>query len=319
MMFFFMNSTANITLHAFRIENFDETLKGSNLYEEISAKLSHTSTIGQRVRLVSDEEDSDQDVLTQFVHLKTAKAVAGNIWRIAPSEDTPRIPKEFLEKNQITSSDIIHDEEAKNFFTRKSTFFFYVNNKNVLITNVPRTRIRQLKNYLNWLVDREDNQFVFTTIMKVPEGLNLNDITKIVISDNPNWRNDKDDSIQLAPQTDSLISFNPESLKGMFNFMKSVSGLEEIYRKNAILAKVSISFKKPKKMDDEEYKRLLAVHLSLPADNENIVVTDRNGNAIKSSEFEVTQKIECGTDEFGNIIFDDIVRLMKDFSNTFKI
>lgn len=316
-MFFFMN-TKLITLHAYSIESIDESLKECNLYEEISTHLSKESTIGQRIRNVSsDEEDTDQDVLTEFTHSNTHKYVAGNIWRIAPSVDTPRIPKNFLEKKQISSSDIVHDEEAKNFFTRKSSSFFYINKNNLLITNVPKTRIRQLKIYLNWLVGREKDQFVFSSKMIMPEGLSLNDIKRIVISDNPAWRTKEDDSFQLTPKTDSLVSFNPETLKGMFDFMNYVPSLKKVYQEKAILAKVSIDFKKPKKMDDETYKHLLAVHLNLPIDNENITVYDNKGNKIKSSEFEKTKKVECCTDEFGNIIFNEIVRHMKDFSNTF--
>lgn len=315
-MFFFMD-TKLITLHAYSIESIDESLMEGNLYKEISTRLSKESTIGQRIRYVSDEEDTDQDVLTEFTHSITDKYVAGNIWRIAPSVDTPRIPKNFLEKKQITSSDIVHDEEAKNFFTRKSTSFFFINKNNILITNVPKTRIRQLKIYLNWLVGREKDQFVFTSMMKMPEGLSLNDIKRITISDNPKWHTKEDDSFQLTPKSESLVSFNPESLKGMFDFMNSVPALKKVYQEKAILAKVSIDFKKPKKMDDETYKRLLAVHLSLPIDNNDITVLDNNGNRIKSSEFEETKKVECCTDDFGDIIFNEIVRHMKDFSNTF--
>lgn len=318
-MFFFMD-TKFITLHAYNVESMDESFKEENFYEKISTHLSKESTIGQRVRYVSgeDDTDTDQDVLTEFTHSETHKYVAGNIWRIAPSVDTPRIPKNILDKKQITSSDIIHDEEAKNFFTRKSTSFFYINKNNILITNVPRTRIRQLRIYLNWLVGREEeNQFVFTSKMKMPEGLSLNDIKRITITDNPAWHTKENDSFQLTPKTDSLVSFNPESLKGMFDFMNSVPSLKKVYQENAILAKVSIDFKKPKKMDDKTYKRLLAIHLNLPIDNENITVYDNKGNKIKSSEFEETKKVECSTDEFGNIIFNEIVRHMKDFSNTF--
>ena len=79
---------------------------------------------------------------------------------------------------------MIYKSRKKNITYLQRSLLFSLN-KHFLVTNLPKSRIKSLQVYLNWLLEavRGDKLYKFTPKVKAPDSTQLSQISNIVFAD----------------------------------------------------------------------------------------------------------------------------------------
>lgn len=136
------------TLQAYDIENEEIGKAYSDLQEKLKEKL-EAREIADIRRMKLNPESPEEDLLSDFAI--TERYVFGVMWRISPAKEVPSIP-EGLFKNPTIQIDDIQEQEKRISLICKDHYYFSLN-KHFLVTNLPKSRIKSLQVYLNWLLE----------------------------------------------------------------------------------------------------------------------------------------------------------------------
>ena len=284
-----MTKNKIISLLAYEIDATNIKVEHSDLTHNLIQRLnSQKEKAGER-RMRLSSESFDEDILTDYSINASRPYVWGVMWRIAPSKDMPNIPEGLFNNEKIMTHDIKSEDGKENLLQRKDVYYFAIDNK-YLVTNLPKTRIKSLQNYFNWFLEvlRGDKLYSFTPVIEIPEVPSLSDVKNIVIGGTPIYKGTKEKE-ENTGVTNKVCNFALEKLKGLVNEMPDLKILME---KNILSARLVINFRKPKKMEDEEYKRMLGTVMKPIGDEEGIALKLKNGKKISGKDILLSKIVE---------------------------
>lgn len=313
-----------ITLHAFSIKNNTISKSSSMLYTKLLEKLESSETSEDRCMILNEEdENKERDLISSYELTKSINAIFGTIIRIASSEDLPNIPEELLQK-KLFSIDDLNDNLTGNI-CRHHYYFLLEDNYVVTYWSGNRT-IKNLQTYISWFV--EDELLEFTPIVTAPPDMKLSDLDNIKIqdpisiksADNKTKENDSyDKNITTVdnkkfPLAKSVLN----SLKNIINF-NDVTSIKDEELKQVISAELLIKFKKPAKMTEDDYARILGATLKPMSDIDSVVFsTKNNGKVITGKDLLKTKVLNIDVTENGKISEPALHQEMSKFLNELK-
>ena len=275
-----------ITLHAYEIENEEIGSAYSDLMEKLAAKLLiQKETAGDR-RLNLNKESKEEDLLSDYS--ANDRYVFGVMWRIAPANGSPSIPDGLFDHEKIQMSEIQKSGDEFPLICKDHSYFSV--NKNFLVTNIPKSRIKSLQIYLNWLLEatRGDKAYVFTPKIEAPHGIRLSDIKNIVVKD-PSFRDKKKNTEKKEEQSHKVFKFATDQLISLLN---EIPDLQQMIENKILSAQLLVKFTKPSKMEEEDYKKLLGAYMKPICDTDGVTFTTNNGKKIKGTDILLTKVVE---------------------------
>lgn len=295
-----MSNIKNITLLAYDIENEDLSPNYSDLFDNLKQKLGQGEIADNR-RMKLNSESTEEDLLSDFAVAQNY--IYGVMWRIAPSKEIPRIPDGLFKNPKIQINDIRSNDE-KFLLTCKEHYYFAVNKK-FLITSLPKTRIKSLQVYLNWLLEayRGEKRYNFISKIKTPENTKLSEIKYIVFKSSNEEKEEKADDIL------SLV------LTRLRKIIAEDTDLSEILENRVFKAKLQLDISKPRKMDDANYKKLLGTYMNPISDTDGISYKLENGKTISGTNILQSKTVCIEMIDDGKISEQNLIQEMQLYLN----
>ena len=294
-----------IKLQAYDIENDEIDKAYSDLQENLHTKLS-AGEIADIRRMKLNADLPDEDLLSDFS--LTKHYIFGVMWRISPAKEIPSIP-EGLFKNPTIHIAEIQEKEDKISLVCKEHYYFSLNN-HFLVTNLPKSRIKSLQTYLNWLLEnlRGDKLYRFTPKVKAPDSTRLSDIKNISFID-PSFKKNKKEEPKNV-QDFKVYKFAESLLK---NIIEEVPDLQDMLDKKILSAQLLVKFTKPRKMDNDDYEKLLGAYMKPIADDDGVTFKLKNGKKITGSQILRTKDVEVEMIDDTKISEQDLIQEMEQF------
>ena len=273
-----------MTLQAYDIENEEIGRAYSDLQELLRAKLL-TGEIADVRRMKLNADSPEEDLLSDFALAK--QYIFGVMWRISPAKEVPSIPEGLFKNKTIQITDI-QEKEDNILLVCKEHYYFALNNY-FLVTNLPKSRIKSLQTYLNWLLEavRGDKLYKLTPKVKAPENMRLSEISNIVFKDpSKKVKNKK------APEEKNVFKVFNFAEGFLKNIVEEVPDLQEMLDKKILSAQLLVKFTKPRKMDEDDYEKLLGAYMKPIGDDDGITFKLKNGKKITGSSILRIKDIE---------------------------
>ena len=309
-----MDNKKKITLQAYDIENKEIEQAYSDLQSKLKAKLNaHGMADSRRMKL--NLESTEEDLLSDYAISELY--VFGVIWRIAPAKEVPSIPDKLFENATIQINDI-QDQEKNASLICKDHYYFSLNN-HFLITNLPKSRVKSLQVYLNWLLESErgDKLYKITPKVKAPKDIKLSEIKNIVFT-NPTQKEDKEKKKKKEKEAEKekgktvsrIFEFAEESLKKV---IEDIPNLQKMIDSNILSAKLLVNFSKPRKMEEDDYERLLGAYMKPISDSDGVTFKLKDGKKISGSDILRIKNVEIEKIDDTRISEQELIQEMEAF------
>lgn len=294
------------TLQAYDIENEEIGKAYSDLQEKLKEKL-EAREIADIRRMKLNPESPEEDLLSDFAI--TERYVFGVMWRISPAKEVPSIP-EGLFKNPTIQIDDIQEQEKRISLICKDHYYFSLN-KHFLVTNLPKSRIKSLQVYLNWLLEavRGDKLYKFTPKVKTPDSTQLSQISNIVFAD-PTKKlkgKKKEEKIENAIK---VFKCAEDLLK---KIVEEIPDFQQMLDNKILSAQLLVKFTKPRKMEEEDYEKLLGAYMKPISDADGVTFKLKNGKKITGSNILRTKNVEIEMIDDVRISEPALIQEMEEF------
>lgn len=316
-----------VTLRAFFIKNPNLTTATSEVYDNLLDRLQKSETTEERCMLLNVEDpNKEKDLISYYEDLNISKSIFATMLRIAPGEDAQHITDELLKRKIFSIDDLENLEENKLEITPaicRDHYYFSLNNE-YLVTNLPGNRtITNLQTYIGWFIKNE--LLEFTPIIIPPTDTKLSDLKGIVVKDPINTptstsvSNDKSNT-NLSTTHEKSIRLNKYVINIIKDLLRDNKTLQETELGQLISAELLIKFKKPKKMSEDEYKKILGAYLKPVADLDNISFRPTNGKSIiKGKDLLKTKIVDIDVTKTGKISEPALLQEMSKFLIELKL
>lgn len=271
------------TLQAYDIENEEIGKAYSDLQEKLKTKLEAREIADVR-RMKLNPESPEEELLSDFAI--TTRYVFGVMWRIAPAKEVPSIPEGLFKNPTIQINDI--QEQEKNISLICKDHYYFSLNKYFLVTNLPKSRIKSLQVYLNWLLEavRGDKLYKLTPKVKAPDNTRLSEIRNIVFVD-PAQKEKK--KMQKVEPDYKVFKFAEGFLK---NIVEEIPDLQQMLDNKILSAQLLVKFTKPRKMEEKDYEKLLGTYMKPISDADGVTFKLKNGKKITGNNILRTKNVE---------------------------
>lgn len=297
-----------VTFRVFVIKNEQLTHDSTDLKDVLRAKLG-TSTIESRLQLVREGDDSEKDLLGSFAPAtgtdSNASWVFGTMMRLKPAKELKAVPDNFAELPFIPEDELRQLVEIEGKTICSSLYHFMIQGK-YLVTDLPQIQtINSLQKYLNNLLS--PRTYGFAPLVQ-HQDLKLKDIETVTFKD----------SLTDLPdnQQERGISLKRIVSSAIRCISPNVTGLNSIMDKNMVAARMTLSFKRPKKMSIEEYTRKLSAVLAPVQDLDNVFFTFNDGRKLLGSEIVRTYKETLEDDVINQMTY---IRCMREILNSIEV
>lgn len=293
----------NIVLQAYNIEHDDMKSPHSDLFERIKKRWEDSNTAADR-RLSLSSSSSEEDVLAG---LNVAENyVIGILMRIAPTKEVPTIPDELFQGKTIQISETYTEDNTASV-TVLSTFYFLVT-KDFIISTLPHSQIKRLQTYLNWWLSfgGEEKNYKFAPMIKFPEDYKLSDMKELALGEQyviPH-------STQAIHTGCKVIDVAAEYIR---EHISNVPSVDELIKNNILNARLVISFSRPRKMTQEDFKAQLSSYIKPIADAEDVKIKLKHGKVIKGKDVLNTKTVSVQRLDNARISEPDLFDELKEF------
>lgn len=297
-------------LRAFRIENNEITQSNSGLLNNLANKLNGSKAENRRMQLNAEDIKREEDLISDF-NVNEQNFVSGVILRITHAEDVPNIPDEFLQHEKISINEL-DTIEAGTSIIYKEHYYFLLDNSLVITNLQGNITIARFQTYINWLLEKERKTILyeFTPMIVPQEEMPLSDIDKIIVRDTSVGKNNEQSSTGHKK-----FKLDLDYISSLFS---DVVSLDEMVENNIISAELLISFKKPRKMSNDDYQRMLGAYMKPISDTDNITFNTKKHGKIKGSEINRTKLVDIELTETGKINEPQLYQAMEKFLNELK-
>lgn len=293
-----------VKLRAFEITNIDLNNAYSDLSKKLFDKLTILGTVDQRrMRLNEDDPANEEDLISNFQQNQSSTFCT--MLRIQVGNNIQHITSELFKKKSFTINEL-NQSKVNGEAIYKSCYYFSVSD-NYLVTNLPgNIPIKRLETYLNWLLEQ---YYQLTPMVDSKEINSLGEIKDIVIQDEqidkqyPNYNQYSED--EKEKNSFSTLNLAKQILPKLKSLILDTKNLSDIEFEQIVSVKLLVQFRKPKKDDPKELKKLYGAILKPVSNLENFTFNTRNGKKFKKGQnilLTKTVKIEKTSTGFFNEI-----------------
>lgn len=274
-------ATKNRNFYVYKIINEAVSASSSGLRQTLHQKLSSDAdNFGNRCKPIL-EGSQIEDVLASFLPLnQTPNMIAGEMWRIAPTQDMPKIPLAFFQQTIVSAEQIPDDPTTSSTDKSRLDYHFFLMTDDKLITTFSPTRVIAFANYLNDLlaVYRGTHEYKFDPYVILPNSIQLADISAITFSDRPLPNQSK---IKHSKSKFGIFKTIGINMNSMFD---DYGNINDLINEKIMSATMTLKLSKPRKMTDDVYRhKLAAVLRPLSTEEANgISFKLKNGREIKA-------------------------------------
>lgn len=275
-------ATKKRIFYAYKIVNETVSSAASSLKANLQQKLeSAADNFGNRCKTIANGSPT-QDVLACFIPLaQTPNSIAGEMWRIAPTKDMPRIPAALFNQISVSADQVPADPTISSIDKSRLDYHFFLISEDKLITTFSPTRATAFAKYLNDLltVYRGSHVYKFDPLILLPSNIKLSDISSISFSDRPVGADGK---MKREKSKFGLFKTGCVNLK---NFFDDFGNTNDMVNQKILSATMTLKLSKPKGMTDDVYQQTLSALLRpLDAgDMEGVSFKLANGEEIKAN------------------------------------
>lgn|GEM_PF-1488504 len=303
-------------LYAYKIENDKISTSHSDFYDKIVLKLSQTSAIKLRC-MTLNESSNEVDLLASYHMDNSKKVLFANIMRIAPTREMPSLPPDFLNREEISYSDLEGLNEDEQKMTCKSSYYIVVN-QNHLVTNLPKTSISRFKTYINWLLEAErgDKLYKFSILIESPKGTPLSDINQIVFSGDSSFSLSTTTTTRAAASNFKVWNIAKEKLSSLFK----EDDFAFLVDKNVLSANLVIKFnlKTKKQKEDEQIKKALSAVITPIVDEDGVSFKTKDNKPITSGQMIRSKTVMIDVLDNGLVNEQNLMQEMIEYLNELK-
>ncbi len=295
----------DFTLQAFDIEHEDINSNCSDLYSVLCQRLNRDTTANDR-RMALNSSSNEEDVLTDFNISETG--VFGVLLRISPTDQVAMIPDSLFNEKTVRLENRLDSTEQT--VTVLQTAYFFVGKK-FIISTLPPSQAKRLQVYFNFLLSfgGEERFYNFVPTIVVPDGIRLNEMREFIIGDNchvpTSATNGEGTSTGMK-----IINIAAELVKSLTSITPEI---DELIKKKILNARLLITFSKPRKMTEEDYKKFLSAHIKPIADSEDIKIKLKNQKTLKGKDVLLTKKVSIERLDAIRVNERDLLYEMKTF------
>lgn len=306
-----MANTSKIKLRAFKIENPNLTEAHSGILSLLQNVLTISSTAQQR-RMRLNEDDSDEDLLSNFTWQQNNDYLFGMMLRIIPAANGGVIDARLFSQPTITIAEVNSGNPDQSQY--KDHYYFAINNNNIVTNLSGSYSIDRLQTYINWLLGpvRGARLFEFNPVTKLPEGIRLSEIKGIEFSGGNSAQSvttgvtstENSTAIKMQELTSSLLD----------KLFSDTSGFSEIERDQIITAKLLLTVKsKPREMALEDYQRVMGAVTRQITNDSGIAVIAKNGNKFTGEAVKVVRDVVIERTTGNRIVEEQLKQKMESF------
>lgn len=292
-----------VKLRAFKFSCSDIKKGLSSLPNDIYGKASISNVQSRMMPL--NEEVVDKDLCCHYMMVNGANnTLFGTMIRLKSSGDVQHLPDTLLNKNSFTLTEL---EAAGAAGYKVTDHYYYCTNGNHLVTTLRTgTTIKRLETYLNWLLGT--NAYSATPVVQVPPGRTLANIESIT------FQKPFVPVHQTTGTPSRSLFFGEKTIKDFIsNLVVEAKSLQDIDIEQIASAQVIFKFKKPRKMTEEEYQKILGAVMKPIADQDEVLFKDKKHGTIKGSVIERSEQIEVDTTDSGVIVEEGLRQGMTRF------
>lgn len=305
-------STKNITLRAFKIENDNLTTPHSGILSLLETALANKVMTVDRLMLLNTEEP-DRDLLANFTWATNNTYMFGMMLRIIPADRGGVIDDVlFSEKKTITITDINTGNSNQSQY--KSHYYFAIDNNHVITSLPGNQNIYRLQTYINWLLQnvRGNKMFHLTELTKLPEGLSLKQIKSIQFTGDNRLSVTPTDSSESTSISTKIMNITDDLLR---HIMDDTNSLDDIRSNQLVEARLLLRIKKskPKRMEQEEFQRVMGSVVTNIANDENFLIETSDGNKYTGDTIKVKKQVIIEQTEANRIVEEQLKQEMESF------
>ncbi len=294
-----------VTLYAYTIENSDASRAYSDFTEKFRAKLSDSKTIRQRM-LEINSQTHETDVLSQVVSYNNGY-IYGTLMRIILSKEMPSLPSDYLDKNELSFSELDGVGADNDKMSCKDLYYFALDDRH-LITTMPTSKISRFRTFVNHFLETEliGKSYVFSVMITTPKNIRLQDLRKIEFAGDSRTIQNEDNIINT-----SILQI---AFDGIKRFILD-EDIKPLLDKNILTANLVVKFneRSKKKLNEEDVKRAMSAIVTNLTDNENVKFSTKNNIRIKAGETILSKHINVETVENNLLNEADLRQEMLDF------
>lgn len=300
------NKQKKILLQAYNIENNDINSNESNLFQVLIKKLSGDSLASER-RLPLNTTSNQEDLLSDYSLYQDG--IFGVMLRIAPSDTLATIPDYYFQGKTFKLEPVSSEKESS--LSVLNTSYFFVGKK-YIISTLPPSQIRRLQIYFNFLLsfDGKESNYIFTPTISIPEGIKLSEMKEFILGDQCAIPAKQGKSEPPQDTNYKVLDVASEVLKQL---VEVVPNLNDLKKNNILNARLLISFSKPRKMTEEDYKKALSSFIKPIADIDDVKIKLKNKKTYKGKEVLRTKEIKIEQIDSVRINERELELEMKDF------
>lgn len=301
-----------VTLYAYTIENSDASRAYSDFTEKFRAKLETSKTIRQRI-LEINNQTHETDVLSQVV-LQNNGYIYGSLMRIILSKEMPSLPSDYLDKNELSFSELDGVGDDNDKMSCKDLYYFALDNRH-LITTMPTSRIARFRTFVNHFLEVEltAKSYSFSIMITQPENIKLQELTKIEFAGGG----------RFLQNNDEIANINTSVLEVAVDVLKRLiidEDIKPLLDKNILTANLVVKFndRYRKKINDDDVKKAMSAVVTNLADYGNVKFSTKDNRNIKAGETVLCKHINVDTTENNLLNEEDLRQQMLYFLSEIK-
>ncbi len=273
---------------------------------DIMKVLSDSKSINDRFMKLSElDENREGDFIASFKQKK--KYIFGLLIRMKEGE-IANILEEQLDHKMISLEEIAEEAQSSIAGTVKTYSYFLLSNE-LLIYTPGMLSLKSFQAYFDWLLRKDDDEvvgYVFSPVINEQTEVPIPNIKSIEISDSA-----FSDTGIFSSISKSFDILKNGLIKSIFANSKD---FKEIEAENIISARIELKIRAmhPKKEKEEKKKNTLTA-LMKSTDNDDIIITAKDGTKIKGSSYVVAKHLALETTKTGFPMEGQLEKEMSDF------
>lgn len=275
------------TLRAFTVENTTETKANIDLLRMLRISLEDQKTLEDRLMPLTSEKKGESDLLTSW-KLETNMLI-GIIRPVLPKDLTSDLPATFLNKEYVTTEELIHEATKSEVFTTLPPCYFGISDKHIVLLCNNKYSHRRFETYINWLLRevRKDYFIKLLEVISLPDESILSTTSSIIIG--------SDTKISISEPPSPLQKVLKKMSASAWNIISGLDGFNDLNINLEDILDLSILLKvKRKKLKKEEKEHQLSKIARMFSHEDNVSIKTRRGLNRQANE---EKKEYCDRDD----------------------
>ncbi|APW57026.1 MULTISPECIES: hypothetical protein [Pasteurella] len=319
--------TAQVVLRAFKINNPNATTDTSQVREKLEAFLESDHSAEKRCLILNpDDTDKEQDLISDYSSKGKQQSLFCTLLRMKLGNGVQHITDELLNEHKFSINDLKKRTISTAGIYQRHYYFSILDDYLVTACMPLNQTIKQLQTYLAWLLN--DEILEITPMISPPPECKLSDLVSATFVD-PEFNNiphsqpEQHADSQKSPnnytmQTTENTGTKRHWLSKVFikellpKLLKEGSDFKEVENLAKIIsAELVVKFKKPRKMIQDDYEKILGATLKPVGDIENIKFkTKDKKNIVRGKDLLKTKTVEIEKTESGYLVEEQLIQAM---------